>query len=586
MIKTEHKYLVAGVIFGLLFPVFSWGVKLWSPGVPVSIDTVHQFVADHNAAHLFIDFAPLTMALVFYLIGRRQTKIENAQLSSERAARQKAIELDQTQQRMADFIKSTALWFWETDDEHRFIDFRGGPAEEPVSEQLLKRVLGKRSWEMPNISASDEAMERYRAMVTAQEPIRDFRAILRTENGSIRYLSVTGDPAYDRSGKFLGYRGSTSDITEQVEAAAAIEESERKYRLMFMHAADSMFLVNPDGLIIIDANLVAAERLGYTMDELIGMSMNEINIERNGTPSPAVAAMLQERNRRLREEGALAFETNHVRKDGSLMPVEVNCHYMEMDGMTVVEAVARDITERKKVDKMKGDFISTVSHELRTPLTSIVGSLGLARSGKFGGLDGQLEQIIEIAYNNSQRLVRLINDILDIEKIESGKMDLDKKPIELDDLVAKSIEENMAFATQFGVTLQKKGDQSEHACVMGDWDRLLQVMANLLSNAAKFSPAGGVVDVNVMPNGKTVRVVVSDKGPGVKRDFRDKIFEKFTQSDMTDSKEKGGTGLGLNISKAIVEMHGGVIGFDNNPDCGASFYFELPRQELENVEAA
>ena len=171
----------------------------------------------------------------------------------------------------------------------------------------------------------------------------------------------------------------------------------------------------------------------------------------------------------------------------------------------------------------------------------------------------------------------MINDILDMEKIESGSMEFEMRPVDLNALVEQAIADNEGYADRFGVILVKERDMPD-ASITGDWHRLLQVMANLISNASKFSPAGSRVDVELTPNGKTVRVAVKDYGPGVPVNFRDTIFDKFTQSDMSDSRERGGTGLGLSISRAIVEVHGGRIGFRNNTEGGATFYFDLPRE--------
>jgi nitrogen-specific signal transduction histidine kinase/CheY-like chemotaxis protein len=253
------------------------------------------------------------------------------------------------------------------------------------------------------------------------------------------------------------------------------------------------------------------------------------------------------------------------------------------EGMRYV-AIIRDITERKQVEQMKAEFVSTVSHELRTPLTSIAGSLGLLRGGAVGNLPPPATRLIEVADNNARRLIRLINDILDIEKIESGGAEFDIKPVELRSLIEQAIEANQGFAAKHGVRLALTEGMSE-ARVMADPDRLAQVLTNLLSNAAKFSPEGRTIRVSVTPLDRQHRITVSDRGAGIPADFRDRIFGKFAQADSSDTRQKGGTGLGLSIVREIVTRLGGSVGFEDRPGGGTNFHVDLPAvQELRAGE--
>ena len=183
--------------------------------------------------------------------------------------------------------------------------------------------------------------------------------------------------------------------------------------------------------------------------------------------------------------------------------------------------------------------------------------------------------MLEIAYANSDRLISLINDILDIEKIEAGKMVFRMEPVDLSDIVAKSVEANRTIGEHRSVVLTFNENPRE-ATVNADGDRLTQVVANLISNAVKFSPAGGTVKISVTTHNGNLRVSIADDGPGVPDDFRERIFEKFSQADSTDTRGPGGTGLGLSICKAIIEGHGGSIGFTSNQGEGATFFFDLP----------
>ncbi len=238
-------------------------------------------------------------------------------------------------------------------------------------------------------------------------------------------------------------------------------------------------------------------------------------------------------------------------------------------------AVTEDITERIKVERMKSEFVSIVSHELRTPLTSIRGSLGLLAGGVGGELPAQAQALVEIAHKNSERLILLVNDILDMEKIESGKMDFQLSPIKLMPLLKQAVDGNRAYAEQYRVSYELESEVPE-AMVNVDANRLIQVLANLLSNAAKFSHVGGKVTVAATSDGERIRVAVNDHGSGISDEFRDRIFQKFAQADSSDTRKKGGTGLGLSITKAMVEQMGGSIGFYSNPNVLTTFFFEFP----------
>jgi signal transduction histidine kinase len=244
------------------------------------------------------------------------------------------------------------------------------------------------------------------------------------------------------------------------------------------------------------------------------------------------------------------------------------------------EAARDQLDEQRRVERLKNEFIAVVSHELRTPLTSIHGALSLLATGVAGDLPAQAHQLLEVAYRNSQRLVRLVDDILDLQKIESGAMQFHLRPVELRPLLEQAIEVNQAYAHRLGVELAL-AETPAAALVYADPDRLMQVLTNLLSNAAKFSPPGQSVRVAGARGSSAIRVTISDCGPGIPEEFKDRIFEKFAQADASTTREKGGTGLGLSISKAIVERLGGTIGFEARPEGGTDFHFELPEWRRE-----
>jgi PAS domain S-box-containing protein len=232
-----------------------------------------------------------------------------------------------------------------------------------------------------------------------------------------------------------------------------------------------------------------------------------------------------------------------------------------------------DITERKKVESMKSEFISTVSHELKTPLTSIRTSLELL---KCGTVPKREEDLIDIAFRNSHRLLRLINDVLDIQKIESGKMDFFMSPLEIAPLIRQAIEVNHFYEEKFGIEFVIEQTIPDIK-INADADRIIQVLTNFLSNAAKFSMKDKKVLISVAENKKNIRVSVKNHGPGIPKEFHHQIFQKFSQVDASDARKREGTGLGLWISKELIENMGGEIGFESpNDGDTTTFYFDLP----------
>ena len=270
-------------------------------------------------------------------------------------------------------------------------------------------------------------------------------------------------------------------------------------------------------------------------------------------------------------------ELQAVRRNGELFTIELRVSEISHRGERKFIGLVRDITERKRVDRMKSEFVSIVSHELRTPLTSISGALGLILGGAVGEAPPAMRQMLGIAQQNSQRLGLLIGDLLDMEKLIAGQMSFQLQPQPLAPILEDALHSNQAYAEQLGVRIEL-GEQAA-ATVSVDAHRLQQVLANLLSNAAKFSPPGAVVTLSSQRHGDQIRVIVDDAGPGVPLSFRQRIFQKFSQADSSDTRQKGGTGLGLAISKELVEHMNGSIGFDSEREKGARFWFELPMQE-------
>jgi PAS domain S-box-containing protein len=331
-------------------------------------------------------------------------------------------------------------------------------------------------------------------------------------------------------------------------------------------AAEGIITLTPEGRGVF-VNPSAARMLGYEPGELKGQMLFDLIVEgeiRSGN-SDAVG------------------DEYFRRKDGTTFPVIFSSTPIRLESgeTTGIVVTFTDITERRQVERIKDEFVSVVGHELRTPLTSIRGSLGLMAGGVFGELDEQGRRMLDIAVSNTDRLVRLINDILDIDRIEAGRVTMQKVRCRSDELVAQAIESMRGQADTAGVRMLGNADP---VVMRADPDRVLQTLTNLISNAVKFSPRGEEVRITAHAVGDAVLFSVGDRGRGVPPDQREAIFERFGQVDASDSREKGGFGLGLPIARSIVEQHGGRIWVDSDPGHGSTFWFTLPRSSETVVE--
>ncbi|HEX8833412.1 MAG TPA: ATP-binding protein, partial [Abditibacteriaceae bacterium] len=403
-----------------------------------------------------------------------------------------------------------------------------------------------------------------------------------------RIITATGEEKWVwEQGRPVGFEddgcetleGFITDITERKQVELKLKNSQANLNALVENAADSIWSIDRQYCL-----LTFNQAFSEAVHEISGLRLY---------PGFCLAEILDDERFsqwKIRYDRALAGERfmaeDTIEQNGVAVDRELSISPIMSDGeVTGVTVFGRDITDRKRMDRMKTEFISTVSHELRTPLTSIRGSLGLLAGGVTGELPAAAKPLVEIAMNNSERLVRLINDILDIEKIESGGMDFHLQPDDLEALVVEALELNRAYGEAFDVRFELDNQLTRKAQVYVDHDRLEQVLANLLSNAAKFSPQGETVTVSLLQHGSLLRVAVRDKGEGIPTEFRKRIFQKFAQADSSDTRQKGGTGLGLSISKALIENMNGYIGFETGAG-GTTFYFDLPEWVARETQAA
>ncbi len=402
-------------------------------------------------------------------------------------------------------------------------------------------------------------------------------------DGTLRYLLVKGNPVFNLEGQVSQLFGMVLDITERKQAEAVMAD----LAAIVKFSDDAIIGMTLNGTIT-SWNLGAQFIYGYTAAEAVGQNIITLLVPRGeivGISGP---------DSRAAQDIIGYYTTPHLRKDGKIIEVLMTISPVKdaFGNITGSSVIARDISDRRAVERMKDEFISVVSHELRTPLTAIHGALGLLQTGNLGELAGKGQRMLEIAVKNTRRLIRLTNDILDLESLESGKVKLSQGNCDIADLIDQVVQELQPIADKAEVSLSVSTISVK---IFADSDRIIQVLTNLLSNAIKFSFPGSQVQLSVavvkdrsllppssrdtiaaQQEQKTLLVTVKDYGRGIPSDKLDSIFERFQQVDASDSRQKGGTGLGLAICRSIVQQHGGRIWAESVVDRGSSFFLSLP----------
>ncbi|MFZ6801040.1 PAS domain S-box protein [Undibacterium sp. Di24W] len=385
-----------------------------------------------------------------------------------------------------------------------------------------------------------------------------------------------------RSGRQLPVYQKTHEIYELSRAlnqfSIMIRSHERN--LLDRMAQNQAILENlADGIVVTESNgeirscnFALTKIFGYEAIELVGKNISIL------MPEP-IAGQHDGHMANYGRTGSskiigVGREVEAKRKDGTVFPADLAISKCRDRDDTIFIGVLRDISERRKLDRLKSEFVSTVSHELRTPLTSIHGSLKLVVAGVTGELNPEAKKMVGLAQKNSERLILLINDLLDMEKLVAGKMEMKISRVDIVSVLNQSVADNTAYADKYEVTLRLQS-LPDAAHVSGDPARIAQVLANLFSNAAKFSGQSKVVDVRAIFNSDSTIIEVEDHGDGIAEDFKDKIFSAFAQASSGNTRQQGGTGLGLKISKVLVEAMGGEIGFRTQQGVGTVFWFSL-----------
>lgn len=339
----------------------------------------------------------------------------------------------------------------------------------------------------------------------------------------------------------------------------------------------------PDALILIDewgviqwANPATGRIFGFALPQVLGQNVSMLMPEPDRSSHDGYLARY-----RAGGQGAVVGarrRASGLRADGRRFPIELAVQKLSLPSGPHYLGIVRDMSAEEELERMKQDFVSVINHELRTPLTSIVGSLSLLAAGAAGELSPHADKMVNVALRNTRRLGRLINDILDLDKIDCGALALTYSDLNARHLLDEALQLNQDAARAAGISLRMEFETvgCSQPVLRVDADRFQQVMSNLLSNAIKFSPAGCEVLVSVESDGTHLRIAVADHGPGIPEEFHSQLFKRFSQHARPDSRQREGSGLGLSITRALVQQMGGEIGFDKTRSEGSLFFFTLP----------
>ncbi|MEM7593967.1 MAG: PAS domain S-box protein, partial [Cyanobacteria bacterium P01_A01_bin.83] len=387
------------------------------------------------------------------------------------------------------------------------------------------------------------------------------------EDGTLKYLESRGEPTLDPQHRVLKIWGTVMDISQRIEAEKSLQRSEQQLQLITDALPILIAYIDKQQHYLYN-NRTYETWFGKPRSSLVGKPIKEVVGQAN------YQKMLPYIKMALRGK-AVTFENQPITENGSSFWVSAT-YIPDFDSDGEVKgffSMMDNITDRKVIEQIKSEFVSIASHEMRTPLTSIHGVIKLLCAGRLGELSASGQNMAQMALRNSDRLIRLVNDILDLERMESGKDQIEKRPCDSAELIKQAIDTLSSIAQEQQISLETN---SQSVIFPGDRDRIIQTLTNLLSNAIKFSPVKSTVLITSQLQPTSVLFTVKDHGRGIPQNKQETIFERFQQVDASDSRQKGGTGLGLAICRHIVEQHGGKIWVTSNYGIGSSFCFTLP----------
>jgi PAS domain S-box-containing protein len=536
-----------------------------------------------------------------------------------------------SEERFRSLVERSSDWIWEVDAEARYV--YASPKVKAFLGYAPEELLGKTPFDL---MPADEAKRVSETLARIVAERREFSALENRnlhKDGHIVVLETSGVPALDEEGTLLGYRGIARDITGRKQA----EEALTLFRSLIDHTNDGIEIIDPETGHFLDVNARACLAHGYTREEYLALTVPEVD--------PAMTAQSWEGIvEELRHSGFIVSESHHRRKDGSLFPVEVNVTYIRLDREYLL-AVVRDTTERKRAEEeiralnadlerrvrertlqleeaghelvrknlaldhanqLKSEFLANMSHELRTPLNAVIGFSEALKDGLAGEMNAEQKEFAGDILDAGTHLLELINDILDISKIEAGMMRIDPEPVLVDTLMKGALTMVREKAAKQRIDLRLELEAGL-APIAADPRKLKQILYNLLSNAVKFTPDGGYVRLSarrvgpdalrmddatparILPlageaEGNFLEIAVTDSGIGIAANKLEALFEPFVQVDASPARSEGGTGLGLAMIRRLAELHGGTVGVSSRLGEGSCFSVWIPYRSAAVAE--
>lgn len=497
----------------------------------------------------------LVLLAAFYHQGQ-----ENIAFNLESRAENLHLALSEARRREKAILENALDVICSLDEENRFVNV--SPAAQQIFGYSPSELRGKNISEITHQDDIKSTLDAL-SLIKEEEALTPFESRLQRKDERIIYVLWTAFWSLREHSMFM----VAHDITERKEAEDLLKASEARTRSIIDQMPVGLALIGADGKILL-ANPQMERLFDFKLSDLVGEPISMLFPKEGDLQAKKL------------QSGSIEKLAGHVRecdaqrRNGSVFPVEVSAIAFATENGPGFLMNILDVSERHEMEKLKREFVTTVSHELRTPLTAIRGSLTLLSVDALGTLTERAKTAVRIAERNSLRLINLINDLLDIEKLSAGKMEMMIEEIHTAPVVERALEAVKPFADQYGIKIIVKAEDLK---VHADGDRLIQVLLNLLSNGCKYSPLNQSLELKVKSEGDWAYFAVSDCGRGIPEDALKNIFERFQQVETADAKRGRGTGLGLAISKAIIEEHGGEIGVTSQPGRGSTFWFTLPK---------
>jgi two-component system cell cycle sensor histidine kinase PleC len=579
-------------VYGLALPIVfllavTWEFVFEDIIEPLLIDDYRLESSVDRWESVFVVIALVALALIAPTIA----------LARGRALHETAEQaLRDSEERFRDFVEVSSDWVWEMDETLRFT-YVSYDAEGEVDKALPRDAVGLTRWEATGYDPeTDEDWRQHKELLEAHEPFRNFRFSMRNNSGEERFRRVSGKPIFDSEGTFRGYRGTSTDETEEVMTRRQARQAERRFLeaidnvpdwLALWDADDRLVFSNRQYLDVIEPIAPGRLKPGITFEELLHHVSASGEFDRESDDREAFIA------KRLRQHRNPPSFATMRRADGSWLQIS---ELASADGGTVM--IGSDISARKHAeadlraakegaeyaDRAKSEFLANMSHELRTPLNAIIGFAQMITHQVFGPVEEpRYVDYIDSIHQSGEHLLALINDVLDISKIEAGRADLDESEVDVAQLIEDCLQLVSVRLTEGGLSVQREIDSSLPLC-RADARMLKQMLLNLLSNAVKFTDVGGLVTVSAaLGQDGWLAIRVTDNGIGIAESDLPTALATFGQVDSVLSRQHQGTGLGLPLVRSLAELHGGSLELESRPGVGTEATIRLPSERQIGV---